>query len=400
MESVTQTTGHFSHSMNTEQLQNEMKAALLPKKSLVKRRAAGRIKHDYLVPGGPYEEHWDWDGFFIGMALAADIASEAVFLKNWCLNYLEAVGANGFTPGLLTTQGTDKRLKHIKPFLAQGCYFASAFLGDFSWIKPFWAKLKKSVAYRERIHFDKKRGLGSWHNSMESGADNNAAALDFPNGGVLATDLNSFLYREYIALEKIARKLNEPTEAKLYRSRANNLKKNIRENFWDVTDQIFYNIDRRNGALIHRVSYNSIIPLWAGIASQQEGASMIRRYLLNPNKLFAPYGVRTLAKDDPSYNQTNMIKPHSNWQGPMWPIANFFAMHALLNYGFRKEAKQVAERVTNICLRDIKKTGGMHENYNADTGEPLAAPNFISWNLLVGSMIEQAKSGTNPFRIE
>ena len=127
---------------------------------------------------------------------------------------------------------------------------------------------------------------------------------------------------------------------------------------------------------------------------------MIRRYLLNTNKLLAAHGIRTLAKDDSSYNQTNMIKPHSNWQGPVWPIASYFAMHALLNYGFRKEAGEIAERVARVCLHDIKKTGGTHENYNADTGEPLAAPNFISWNLLVGSMIEQAKSGANPFRIQ
>src|SRR3989338_10049764 len=112
----------------TDRLQKEITDMLRPKKELVKRRAKGRIHHDYLVPGGPYEEHWDWDGFFIGMALASHISSEAIYLKNWCLNYLKAVRPNGFTPGLLTPHGTDKRLRHMKPFLAQGAYFASNFL--------------------------------------------------------------------------------------------------------------------------------------------------------------------------------------------------------------------------------------------------------------------------------
>jgi hypothetical protein len=35
----------------------------------------------------------------------------------------------------------------------------------------------------------------------------------------------------------------------------------------------------------------------------------------------------------------------------------------------------------------------MHENYHADTGEPLAAPNFISWNLLVAQMLGEARQG-------
>jgi neutral trehalase len=64
-------------------LEDKIKSALAPKKAQVKRRASGLIKHDYLVPGGPYEEHWDWDAFFIGMSLAADIPSEAIYLKNW-----------------------------------------------------------------------------------------------------------------------------------------------------------------------------------------------------------------------------------------------------------------------------------------------------------------------------
>src|SRR3989344_6826681 len=96
-------------------LATQVKQALAPKKAQVKRRAKGFIKHDYLVPGGPYEEQWDWDAFFIGVSLASEIPSEAAYLKNWALNYLEHVHADGYTPGLLTPRGVDPRLKHIKP---------------------------------------------------------------------------------------------------------------------------------------------------------------------------------------------------------------------------------------------------------------------------------------------
>ena len=385
--------------MTQEQLQSQIASLLLTKKALVKRRAHGLIRYDYLVPGGPYEELWDWDGFFIGASLAMDIPSEAIFLKNWCLNYLKMVERNGFTPGLLTPRGPDNRLKHIKPFLAQGCYFASVFLNDFSWIEPCWNNLKKSVSFRTKSHFDTTYHLGCWNNSMESGADNNIAVINFPEGTVLATDLNTFLYREYRALSKIARKLNRSKEANTLLADAYKIKKSIRKFLWDPDDQIFYNINRTNGHFIRHVSYNSIIPLWAGIAAQDKGRIMIRRYLLNSNKLFSSWGIRTLAKDDVSYNQKNVIKPYSNWQGPVWPIVNYFAIHALLNYGFQKEALLIAERVTRMCLKDIKTTGGMHENYHAETGKPLAAPNFISWNLLVGQMIPQAEKRKNPLAL-
>jgi alpha,alpha-trehalase len=121
---------------------------------------------------------------------------------------------------------------------------------------------------------------------------------------------------------------------------------------------------------------------------------MIERYVFDPAKLWSPYGIRSVAADEPSYNNENVIKPYSNWQGPIWPHFNWMAMHALLHYGYPDEALTVAERVTRLCLADLAANGMMHENYHAETGAPLAAPDFVSWNLLVAQMIEEARAGT------
>jgi hypothetical protein len=43
-------------------------------------------------------------------------------------------------------------------------------------------------------------------------------------------------------------------------------------------------------------------------------------------------------------------------------------------------------------LDDLAGNGMMHENYHADTGAPLAAPDFISWNLLVAQMLDEAQT--------
>ncbi|MEK7099210.1 MAG: trehalase family glycosidase [Patescibacteria group bacterium] len=369
------------------------------KKTLVKRPKKGDINHDYLVPGGPYNEQWDWDGFFIGMALASEMSSEAIYLKNWALNYLEHVRADGFTPGLLTPTGIDKRLHHMKPFLAQGCFFASRFLGDFSWLAPHMSVLQRSVGYREKMFFDARTGLGSWYDSMESGADNNVAALDYPRRGVLAADLNGFLYREYVAMAHIAKALNNKKDHASYSAKTELLKKNILTYLWNEKDNIFYNLEKKSGKHIQRATYASLIPLWSGIASYEHGRGMIKRWVLNPKKMRAKWGIRTLSADDPSYNQVNMIKPHSNWQGPVWPLVNSLTAYILLDYGFKKEALRLAETTAGMLLADIKKTGGMHENYNAETGKPLAAPDFVSWNLLVGHLIPNIEAGINPFRL-
>ncbi len=377
----------------------QIKNAISPFKMGVKRRSQGELPYDYLVPSGVYEEQWDWDAFFMGMALSSEIPSEAIYLKNWVLNFLHNARSDGFTPGCVTPKGRDERLNQMKPFLAQGAYFASAFLKDFHWLTPHLPKLETIVLYREKNLWNKKYDLGVWFDSMESGADNNIAALEFPKKTVIASDLNAYIYREYVALSYIHEKLGKKKEAAHFKKRANEIKEHINTLLWDEKDGAYYNIDGRDGSLIRRISFNSIHPLWAGIASKERGQAFIKRYVLNPKKLWSSYGIRTLAKDDLHYNNANIIKPYSNWQGPIWPIANYIFMHALLTYGFQKEATTVATRVSEICINDIKKTGGMHENYDAETGKPLAAPNFISWNLLVGNMLKEALAKNNPFAL-
>jgi alpha,alpha-trehalase len=168
---------------------------------------------------------------------------------------------------------------------------------------------------------------------------------------------------------------------------------------WNETDKIFYNLDTKTGEHIKRITYSTMIPLFAGIPSQKNGEECIKIYLWNSKHLLSKHGIRTLSKQDEKYNNVNRIKPHSNWQGPVWPIANWLYMHALLNYGFQKEAIELSGRIMKLVLDDIKASGGMHENYDAETGKPLAADNFVSWNLLVGNMLNESESNTNPVLI-
>lgn len=381
------------------QLSEKTKRTLAPFKAFVKRRANGHLPYDYLVPAGPYQEQWDWDAFFMGVALSAEVSSESIYLRNWTLNFILNAKSTGKVAGCLTSKGYDERLNHMKPFLAQGAYLAGKFLHDYSWLKKYWTKLKLIVLYREKHLWNKKYDLGVWYDSMESGADNNIAVLDYPKATVVATDLNTFIYREYKAMGKIAKILQKTKDANWFCQRAEKIKKNFNKYLWDDKDKIYYNIFAKTGEYIKRVSYNSFIPLFGKIATTVNGRTIAKKYLLSPEFMWSEYGIRTLAKNDPEYNNENIIKPYSNWQGPVWPIANYMYMQGLLNYGFVKEAIELSKRISNLVLEDIKNTGGMHENYDAETGKPLAAPNFVSWNLLVANMLEEAIKKQNPFAI-
>lgn len=190
----------------------------------------------------------------------------------------------------------------------------------------------------------------------------------------------------------VADRIQRQEDGSAFRERAQRLAEAVKIHLWDTDEATFYSFDTVGKKLLRHITYSNQVALWAQLASREQANAMIERYLLNPRKLWSPHGLRSLAADDPLYNNENVIKPYSSWQGPIWPHANWMFMHALLHYGYQDAAVAVAERVTRLCLEDFAQNGMMHENYHAETGAPLAAPNFVSWNLLVAQMLEEAQT--------
>jgi len=362
-------------------------------RSRVIRKANGALPYDYIVPSGVYEELWDWDAFFVGLHLISRNKSDGIYLKNWCLNFLHYTEPDGQTPGgIRPWAGRDARLYHIKPLMGQAAYYASLSLDDFAWLEPVWNKIKAAVTYRERKMSDTSTGLVKWWDCLESGADNNPALVRTYHNSIAGVDVNSFLVLDYAAMAIIADRIHKQEEAAAFRERAWCLRKAVNDHLWNPADATYYSYDTIEKTHLRHITYSNQVALWARLAPKDRAQAMIERYVLNPRKLWSPHGLRSLAADDPLYNNENVIKPYSNWQGPIWPHANWMFMHALIHYGHEDAALAVAERVTRLCLEDLAGNGMMHENYYAETGAPLAAPNFISWNLLVGQMLEEARA--------
>jgi len=241
---------------------------------------------------------------------------------------------------------------------------------------------------------DRATGLVKWWDGLESGADNNPSLVRRYHNSVAAGDVNGFMVLDYRAMAIIADTLGKNVEADAFRARARALSHAVNAHLWDPADMTYYSYDAVEKARIRCVTYSNLIPLWAGVASAEQARALIERYVLAPAKLWSPFGIRSAGKDEPAFNNENVIKPYSNWSGPIWPHANWMAMHALIRYGYPDEALAVAERVTKLCLDDLAANSMMHENYHSETGAPLAAPDFVSWNLLVAQMIDEARTKT------
>lgn len=395
--------------MDTEKMQtlkNDITAAFDRLEPQVIRQPEGYLKYPYLIPAGFYSQLWDWDAFFMANHFIAEGKPE--YMKYWALTYMENIDEEGYVSGGMTTQGQRKIFGKfaMKPFLSQGAYHYSKAVGDFSWIEPYYDRMTKILEYRQKTQYDEAFGLYYWEIAMQSGADNNVAMNYFSEDtrSYVCADASAFQYGELRAQTQIAKALGKAADAEKYAAAAQALKDNVNKYLWNAEDQVYYNVDRESREQYKRVSYSSFVPLMYKMASPAQGKATIERYLASEEHMKSPYGYRSLSKQDPDYNNKNIIVPFSNWQGPVWPIANYIYSIGLKHYGFEGEVAWLADTLGTLLLADIKEWGMMHENYHADTGAPLAPAadhvdkdgnfaGFISWNLCIQNVVEGVADG-------
>jgi hypothetical protein len=359
--------------------------------------ASGMLKFDYLVPSGPYHQLFDWDAYFMGVALSYDRMGR--YLASSVRNFLEyagppTAGGNGYTPRIIAPEGFWSLPEMCKPFLAQMTYLASESMQNYWWARDYYDPLGRTLVFWENVR-QTPDGLFVWFNGDESGVDNNPAVSWTPAEVTESVDLVCYLVREYRAMTLIAHALEKKEDEAKYRKKADELARLLNEKMWSEPDQMYFNIDRRTGQMMKVKTWTNFVPLWAGLAPEDRARKTIERYLLNPQEFWGKYGVRTVSATEPSYN------PKSGyWKGPVWVVSSYMMSHGLARYGYRDKALEEAVRVTRLLVEDIEKTGGMNENYNPDTGAPAANTNFLSWNLLAAHWVDELRAGRNPVSLE
>lgn len=70
---------------------------------------------------------------------------------------------------------------------------------------------------------------------------------------------------------------------------------------------------------------------------------MVQIHFCDTTSFNAPAGIRTLSPLEKMYNVRASGNP-SSWAGPIWINVNYLVFRGLLQYGYEKEAREVAEK--------------------------------------------------------
>ncbi|MBI4088330.1 hypothetical protein HY418_03050 [Candidatus Kaiserbacteria bacterium] len=145
-------------------------------------------------------------------------------------------------------------------------------------------------------------------------------------------------------------------------------------------DGVYWSIAGQDYAKLRIATWTHFVPLFAGLYSAEEAENIVRAHLKNPKTFAAPFGIRTVSKQEPSYRPQGYEKRFS-WRGPVWMAPHWFIYHGLLRYGYIAEAEHIRDMSMELLLRS-----GFREHFNPETGEGGGAHNFTWGSLAIDMM--------------
>jgi len=336
-----------------------------------------------------------WDAFHAALRFAHE--GNAAYLRHLVDAVLHYQGDDGYAPNRVHKRGgpvgsTPKW--HAQPFLVQAALLYVERARDTDWAQGVFPRLERYVGYYEK-HRRAPNGLFTWPLSYIGGLDNDIVTTFHLPGSVISCDLSAWLYLEYRAAARLTALLGRSVEAETWQAKAGGLRDRINQILWNEETESYRAWHLLKGRPLTEPAFqtsSNLIPLHAGIASDAQARAMLRRYVFSEDHFLSPFGIRSLSKSSPYYNNAVWGNPprfgdynratNSNWQGPVWVLLAYFMVNACLNYGFTAEAQDLCERTFRVLAQSLETQGSFAENFHAETGAPLYVKGFASWNLL------------------
>lgn len=150
---------------------------------------------------------------------------------------------------------------------------------------------------------------------------------------------------------------------------------------------------------VNALGYVSLFPFLLNVLTpDSDKLEHLFRDMRDPNKLWTPFGLRSLSRTDPLYMKRNTEHDAPYWRGPIWINVNYLAVRALHHYGNtegphqEKAAALYRELRTNIInnvFRQYVDTGYIWEQYSDNTGRGQGSHPFTGWSSLTLLMMAE-----------
>ena len=342
------------------------------------------LPYPYTVPAvGHFDEMYYWDTYFTNKGLEIDGRHELA--KNNVDNMLYLVDRYGFMPNGNRTYF----LNHSQPpFLSLMVRDVYENCGDKEWLGraykslqteyKFWTEKRDSriglarydddnavftsqmaadyvgrIGYKPEGYTDSQIAR-EYLAICESGWDANPR-FEYETYDNAAVDLNSLLYALESNMAYFADELDNG-EGKVWTQLAADRKATMIKYFENEDGLLVdYNFEKKKQSEIFSVA--SIYPLFVGLADEKHAKAVVD----NLDRLEREYGLLTCEEND--------VEGTFQWDAPNgWACLQYIAIIGLDNYGYKEEARRIAEKYVLLVEKVFKETGNLWEKYNVIEG--------------------------------
>lgn len=342
------------------------------------------LPYPYTVPAvGYFDELYYWDTYFTNKGLEIEGRHELV--KNNTDNMLYLVDRYGFMPNGNRTYYLNRSQP---PFLSLMVRDVYEHYGDKEWLAraynsleteyKFWTEKRGSeiglshydydtstynydlvTGYVNRIGY-KPEGYTNeqiareYAAICESGWDANPR-FGFETYNNAAVDLNSLLYALESNMAFFADELDNG-KSKIWENLAANSKAAMIK-YLENEDGLLmdYNFESKKQSKVFSVA--SIYPLFVGLADEKHAKAVVD----NLDRLEKECGMLTCEEND--------VQGTFQWDTPNgWACLQYITIVGLDNYGYKEEARRIAEKYVLLVEKTYKETGNLWEKYNVIEG--------------------------------
>ncbi len=247
-------------------------------------------------------------------------------------------------------------------------------------LEDLHTKFTAQVAYWLRYADADGDGICQYNHGNDCGWDN---CTPFEVGApVEGPDLNAYLALEMETIGEICRRLKREQEADQWLARSRAMVRRLIEHSWDGQKFRVY----QSGTHRQSPRGNSLypyLPLVLGHRLPREIYDTMITDLKRPGNLLTAHGLATESIASACYEADGY------WRGPGWAPIMLLMVMGIADGGDEAFARLLAERFCDTCVR-----GGLAENYDALTGEPLRDPSH-TWTASVFIVLSCRYAGRN-----
>ncbi len=372
----------------------------------------------FVVPGGRFNEMYGWDSYFESLGLIADGRPELAraMVDNFVYqieHYEKILNANRSyyltrsQPPFLTSMALAVYNSGSKD-AAQKEWLAGVFRAAIKEYRQVWTGPERLTGTGLSRYFDSGRGPcpeveprhydsmirpyadavglspAEWLAQYEAGkiaspemdkffihdravresGHDTTWRFDNRTADFVSVDLNSLLYKHETDIadtiqNELGGSLRMPDGAvetpKPWRDRASRRKAVMNKLMWSQEQGMFFDYDFINRKRSGYVSATTFYPLWAGIATRQQAAALVKNAL---PLLEMPGGVAATAEK--SRGPVTEARPQRQWDYPYgWAPHQMLIWEGLSNYGYGQDARRLAYKWLYMITRNAADYNGV-----------------------------------------